>query len=571
MSKKSPEQPFEPSSLEKGERTAEYNDTTGDHQRTKGLSVTRLLLPVILFLCIKVALGSRDSRDTSEPMGTIVWNPCQGPNDLPGSECGHIIVPKDYFDPTVGTVKVALGRLKAVTDRQGIVLFNPGGPGAAAKSSVTTKGNVLQQRIGDHYDIIGFDPRGIGETVPAVRCFNADFTYNDFKRNTVLDRSYDFASNQTFETIRALVLDEEREVEALLRTAFAQCVKTMGNELKYMGTTTVTRDIDFITRTLEGDDALINFYGGSYGSVIGQYLVNMFPDRVGRVVIDAISDATLWTGTPPYRWYRTKLVNSEPVYRTFISECFKAGSEACALAKETDADPQDIDARLESFHNSLLYNPLPVPDATMPGVLTAGRSRTYLTTSLETPSKWPMVAQLFDQAMSGNGTGILSSLQQPGITVDLERPAVTCNDVQPFSPPSTEQIVDEYLFDYYNVTRFIFGILTSEPDAGCQYWPFTPPERFNGPWDHVLNNPILILSSEADPLTPAGKRVNELLHDSSRLLIRQGPGHGSLSFPSACIRGHLTAYFESGTLPPEGTVCPLEGALFPKPSVVGEQ
>lgn len=107
-----------------------------------------------------------------------------------------------------------------------------------------------------------------------------------------------------------------------------------------------------------------------------------------------------------------------------------------------------------------------------------------------------MVAQLFNRAMSGNGTGILSGLQQPGITVDLERSAVTCNDVQPFSAPSTEQIVDEYLFDYYNVTRFIFGILTSEPDAGCQYWPFTPPERFNGPWDHVLNNPILILSSE---------------------------------------------------------------------------
>lgn len=107
-----------------------------------------------------------------------------------------------------------------------------------------------------------------------------------------------------------------------------------------------------------------------------------------------------------------------------------------------------------------------------------------------------MVAQLLDQAMSGNGTGLLDSLQQPGIPVDLERSAVTCNDVQPFAPPSEEEIVDEYLFDYVNVTRFIFGILTSEPDAGCQYWPFTPPERFNGPWDHALKNPILILSSE---------------------------------------------------------------------------
>ena len=120
----------------------------------------------------------------------------------------------------------------------------------------------------------------------------------------------------------------------------------------------------------------------------------------------------------------------------------------------------------------------------------------YLTISLERPSRWPAVAQLFNQAMSGNATELLNNIQQSGSTVDLERSAVTCNDANPFLPPSIEELVDEYLFDYYNVSRFIFGILTSEPDAGCQYWPFTPPERFEGPWDHVLRNPILILSSE---------------------------------------------------------------------------
>ena len=92
---------------------------------------------------------------------------------------------------------------------------------------------------------------------PAVRCFGDHFTYSDFKRNTVLERSYDFASNQTFDAIRDLITEEERQVEALMRTAFSQCIETMGNELRYMGTSTVVRDIDFITRTLEGEDTLM--------------------------------------------------------------------------------------------------------------------------------------------------------------------------------------------------------------------------------------------------------------------------------------------------------------------------
>ncbi|CAL1709998.1 unnamed protein product [Somion occarium] len=500
----------------------------------------------------------------SEPVGTIVWNPCNEPDDLPGTDCGYIIVPKDYLNASAGTAKIALGRLKAESDRLGSILFNPGGPGATAKSVITKKGDRLQLRVGKRYDIIGFDPRGIGETIPAVRCFDDSFTYKDFQRNTILERSYEFASNQTREDIRKLLIHQESEVDALLRTQYARCAKKMADELRYMGTSTVVRDIDFISKTLEGEDALINFYGGSYGSVIGQYLVNMFPDRIGRVLIDAISDATLWSGTPPFRWYRQKLIYSEAVYNTFITECYQAGPHACALARDTDNCPADIDSRLEGFHDSLYYNPLAVPDAIEPGVLTVGRSRLYLTVALESPSSWPETAQLFNEAMTGNATNLLNTIHERSVPPDLARIAVTCNDVKPFPPPSTAELVDEYLYDYFNVTRFIFGILTTEPDAGCQYWPVTPPERFQGPWNHVLRNPILILTSAADPLTPAGKQVHEMLGSSSRLLIRSGPGHGSFSVPSLCVANFTTSFFERGILPPEGTVCPLEGPLFPE-------
>ncbi|KAK7682660.1 hypothetical protein QCA50_014043 [Cerrena zonata] len=500
-----------------------------------------------------------------EPVGTVKWETCTYPDTLHNAVCGYIIVPKDYFNASAGTAKIALSKLKATGDRLGTVLYNPGGPGGKAKSLIARRGDFVQIQIGTRYDIIGFDPRGVGETEPTVRCFDNNFTHADFKRNTVLERSYDFATNQSYDEMRDLIIEQEKESDVLVRTQFSRCVKKLGEDLKYMGTSTVVRDIDFITRTLEGEDALINYYGGSYGSILGQYLVNMLPDRVGRVGIDAIADATLWSTKPPYQWYDQWLNQSEKAYNVFLSHCFDAGHEACPLVISGDESPSDIDLRLEAFHDSLFYEPLAVPDAIQPGVLTAGRSRLYITIALEIPGIWPKVAKEFAEAIAGNGTGLLNGISWWNnlIYTDMERIAITCNDVKPFPSPSTEEIVDGYLNVYHKVSRFVFGVVTSEPDAGCQYWPYTPPERFDGPWNHTLRNPMLIISSTADPVTPAGKQVDELMGSSSRLLLHDNPGHAGFAVPSLCLTKHTTAYFEEGILPPEGTICPLDVPLFP--------
>ena len=92
---------------------------------------------------------------------------------------------------------------------------------------------------------------------PAVRCFDDSFTHADFKRNTVLERSYDFASNQSYDDLRRHIVTQERESDVLVRTEYARCVKKLGEDLKYMGTSTVVRDMDFITKALEGKDALM--------------------------------------------------------------------------------------------------------------------------------------------------------------------------------------------------------------------------------------------------------------------------------------------------------------------------
>lgn len=118
----------------------------------------------------------------------------------------------------------------------------------------------------------------------------------------------------------------------------------------------------------------------------------------------------------------------------------------------------------------------------------------YLLGALEVPSTWEKAAVGFSEAMQGNGTTMLNS-DVFALGTDLERSAVSCNDNLPFSPPAPEEVVDEVLDVFYNVSRLVFSVITTEPDAGCQYWPVTPPERFQGPWNNTLRNPVLVISN----------------------------------------------------------------------------
>ena len=122
--------------------------------------------------------------------------------------------------------------------------------------------------------------------------------------------------------------------------------------------------------------------------------------------------------------------------------------------------------------------------------------------SLVSPSDWPDFAQMLAQAMAGDGSAVLNEVNEPEL-VDLERSAVTCNDVRPFVGPTPEDFIDTQLQVMVNVTRFDLGIITHEPDSGCEFWPVTPPERFDGPWNMTLQNPVLIISNTVCPRSSA--------------------------------------------------------------------
>ncbi|KAF8498909.1 hypothetical protein BU17DRAFT_102873 [Hysterangium stoloniferum] len=534
-------------------------------------------------------LNKSDHAENWQEMmpGTVKWWPCDGPNDLPGSECGFIMqvscltlrtipnlysnwysVPLDYFNASAGVAKVALGRYNATTTpRKGMVLYNPGGPGGSGKPRATQQGSTFQALTGTDYDFVGFDPRGIGETKPAVQCF-APGQYDQFTKHTILQRGFDVGPNMSDPFTRDHLLSQQREADVLYKAQFEVCARTMGETLRYMGSSTVSRDLDFITTALEGKDALINFYGFSYGTILAAYLINMFPNRIGRVVIDGVADTVDWTSLPAYKWYRSWLKYTEPTYDLFMSDCSKAGPSACPLADYQNEDPAAIMGRVESFINSLYIKPLAVSDAASPGILTYGAARIPLFSALQRPLTWRTFAVTLSEAMKGNASQLLT-MTQGSYLGDLQRSAVSCNDQAPFPPPSAEEVINESIEVLETVTRFAMTVMTTEPDSGCHYWPVTPPERYNGPWNHTLNNRVLIHSNLLDPVTPmsSGVALKDLLGDSATLALREGPGHCSTSLPSLCSAKLTRKYFADGTLPPDGHLCSVDVAPFQDPEM----
>ncbi|KAJ6632281.1 hypothetical protein B0H10DRAFT_1937936 [Mycena sp. CBHHK59/15] len=482
-----------------------------------------------------------------------------------GSLAGHFIyctsgsVPKDYFDASAGTASIAVARFKATKSPQkGTVFLNPGGPGGSGTRLATQE---VADLIGHDWDL--------------VQCFDSVMDFNFFTTNTVLQQGFTVVSsaNLSNPALEAQLVEQSRQFLALKKSQAELCAKNMGDELRYMGTATVVRDIDFMTKLFDGEDAKINFWGGSYGSILGAYIINMLPDRAGFVVIDGIVDPVNWSMEPSHKWPANWLASTEKTYRFFLETCSRAGPEACPLTAEKDEPYESIQERLEVFFNKLAVAPLPVPFAFRPGFLTSGAARALLLMYLERPPQWSDAATAFSQALAGNGTLLFNKLATPRPPstphYDLVRLGVTCLDSPPPKSrtdiPTPEDLVAEFIRTMEEVSpHFGASVSVGEPDGGCQYWPVRGPERFAGPWNASLEWPMLIVSNTMDPITPieSGLRINSLMRDSTRIIIQDGPGHCSTAIPTLCTMKLVRGYY-AGELPENGTRCSTSYDFFP--------
>jgi pimeloyl-ACP methyl ester carboxylesterase len=475
----------------------------------------------------------------------LTWHRCPdvtiGAPTTARLRCASLQVPLNYADPAGRKITLALSEIPATAppaQQQGVLLVNPGGPGASGLSFAQDVASGLAPQVARQYDIVGFDTRGVGASKPALSCEPGFFS----------------RPRPSYVPANAAA---ERVLVGRAKQYAADCEKRYSWLLPYMTTEDLARDMDSIRVAL--GQRQINYYGVSYGTYLGQVYATLFPHNVRRMVLDSVVNAS---GV----WYSD---NVEQDYafqgriRAFFSWIARYDS-AYHLGKTETAVNSTFNAamrRLAAHPISAPSGPLIGPDELDDTFLVGGYSNSW----------WPyLAAGLSSYLRSGSGAELIPLYQQIGKQGENEFAvynAVECSDVGwprnwAFWNSDTRKVYAKAPFETWGNAWF---------NAACAFWPVKGPAK---PLHiHAAGlPPILILQGTLDAATPyAGALVARKLLPSARLVVVRGGGnHGqSLSYPpNGCVNGYLNRYLANGSLPGSPGLVNATCPALPPPSPV---
>lgn len=343
-------------------------------------------LAVITLSCALVVTAcSRTSSTPTVPTtplpdtgSTFGWQPFGSDEAGPGDvEVGSLSVPVDYTDPSKGTFDLYIARHRAndPAKRIGTLLVNPGGPGVAGSDFAIYAEQMYSQTLLDHFDIVGWDPRGAGLTTPAIDCTD---DYDRYYAGT------DITPDDEAE--RQQIIDLAQEFEDLCSTKNADI-------LQYVGTNNSARDIDAIRRAL--GEQTISYFGFSYGSELGATWATLFPDTVRAAVLDGAVDPEADFVTSGLQ----QTVGFEQAVTTFLANC--SADDDCALHNDGDAEGA-FDALMQSLDDT------PIPTEAGRPDLTRGMALIAVMNAMYSQSRWPTLEQGLADARDGDGAGLLA-------------------------------------------------------------------------------------------------------------------------------------------------------------------
>ena len=443
------------------------------------------------------------------------------------ADCATITVPLDYGRPDDGTVDLAITRVAATGDRLGTLFVNPGGPGGSATEYARLADAIVGGPIREHYDIVGLDPRGVGRSTP-VACL----TDAELDEVGAVDGTPDTAA-------------EEQRIIDLSRLPGQGCERGNADLLPHMGTADAARDLD-VARAVVGDDVL-NYVGRSYGTVLGATYAELFPDRVGRMVLDGALPASLDLVDVT----RGQAVGFELALRDFVEDCLNQSD--CPLTGTVEDGQQQILDWLASRDTNEV--------AEGERELTEPLAAYAILTNLYVPEyDYPRLRTALSDAMNASDTSTLLGMLDERISRGPDGRytdnsteafyAVTCLD-RPYRG-SVEEV--RVLAREWADQAPTFGPSLAWGLLVCQDWPAAGERITETRADG--SNPILVVSTLHDPATPhawgellAGELAN------ARLLTYDGIGHTAYQRGSGCIDGAVDSYLLTGELPPRGTVC----------------
>ncbi|MGW6567252.1 alpha/beta hydrolase [Streptomyces sp. NPDC054975] len=457
----------------------------------------------------------------------LTWRDCGAPK----FQCATLRAPLDYAKPAAGEIKLAVSRVAAAGPgkRLGSLLVNPGGPGGSAVGYLQGYAGIgYPEPVRARYDMVAVDPRGVARSEP-VECL----TGPQMDTFTQVDQTPDDGAETT-----------------ALTTAFkgfaAGCAKRSGAVLPHVSTVETARDMD-ILRAVLGDERL-NYVGASYGTFLGATYAELFPGRVGRLVLDGAMDPSL----PAIDLARDQTAGFETAFRAFAADCVRKSD--CPLGTESADAASDS---LKAFFRTVDAEPVPTGESRKLGESLA---TTGVIAAMYDEGAWPQLREALTRAMGGEGSGLLAladsyyEREADGSYTNLmfANTAVNCLDLPAAytGPPDAEKAVPSF-----EKASPVFGEGLAWAALNCAYWPVPATGR-----PHRITAagaaPIVVVGTTRDPATPykwAQSLADQLT--SGTLLTYEGDGHTAYGRGSDCIDSAINTYLLAGTPPKDGKRC----------------
>ena len=474
----------------------------------------------------------------------LTWGPCAdfatSTTDReafanPAFECTRLEVPLDYAAPEGRTAQLGVLRERATGERIGSLLMNPGGPGASGMSlAASLSGRLAKSPLAQRFDVVGFDPRGVGASTPTIDCLN----------------------DAEWEVERA-DLDVDPSPEGVAQTEaenqqFAQrCIQRSGGPdvLANAGTRDVVRDLDILRQAL-GDEKL-TYLGYSYGTRIGSAYAEAFPHNVRALVLDGALDPTQTSVE------RTvdQSAGFQQAFDAYAADC--AAHPNCPLGP----DPAQATANFQALTRPLIDKPAPAEGGartlSYPDAVTGTIQALYLS------DFWPVLSRGLSGLASGDGTVLL---RLADIYNDRGQDGHYGNGIEAFTAISC--VDEERITDRAQQAELIRRSIEVAPfrDDGrgvvaaldpCAFWPSPPTSQPHVPQVDGVP-PTLTVSVTGDPATPYQAGVDLAKAMKGSLLSVEGAQHTAALQGNACIDDIVSAYLIDLRLPPEGARCSLQ-------------
>jgi pimeloyl-ACP methyl ester carboxylesterase len=490
--------------------------------------IQKRIAAVLVSLLLLTSCGASEP----EPLASLTkyqtqeldWQDCYG-----NYQCSDLLVPIDYQDLSVGAFSLALLRYQALDQdrRIGSLVVNPGGPGVSGINYAYNAENIVSPAILERFDIVGFDPRGVGYSAP-IKCLSDAETDASFAADSKPDNEIEFAE---------LITDA--------KDYFAKCAANTKHIADY-GTLNSARDLE-ILRSVLGDKQL-NFLGKSYGTYLGTLYAELFPDSVGRFVLDGAVDPSADNRESTLG----QAVGFESALNAFISDCLKI--RACAFTGSVQSARNQIVELLAKTSRSPLKSKSG-REVTESLVLLGIASALY-----DSESDWPVLRGAFKEATLGSGESFLkladkyAGRQENGSYQSNENDAlqvISCIDQNELETVSTFK---------KGATEFaeqapIFGPYLAYAGFACRYLPNLDSVE-KAEIRKLKTKPVLIIGTTRDPATPyKWAQALTKIFSGSVLISLDGDGHTGHGRGSTCVDSAVDRYLLTGFTPKSALFC----------------